>query len=150
MATTITDITSSSFRNHSSLSSSSQRLSWSPNSMVYDERRNHSLPMKLNNPDSPQHQHCHRHGDCGISSGIPSLSPTAKEDTLSCNTATSEKYDRSEKAAAQEERSRGLRHRIPNIYVKCSQSLLLENTASVARDHLGTFKGRKRKRERER
>ena len=131
--------------NHSSTGSSTpQRLSWSPTTMIYDERRNNSLPVKLNDPTENIDYHQQYHADC-TSSAIPSLSPTAHEDTPSCcNTNHKEKYDDSGKSLSSQEQEYSekrlfkiFRDRIANVYTKHSQSLLLENTASVARDHLG-------------
>ena len=131
--------------NHSSTGSSiSQRLSWSPTTMVYDERRNNSLPVKLNDPTATINYHQQYHGD-RTSSAIPSLSPTANEETPACcNTNHKEKYDDSGKSLSSQEQEYSekrlfeiFRDRIPNVYTKYSQSLLLENKASVARDHLG-------------
>ncbi|KAI7851815.1 hypothetical protein BDC45DRAFT_515110 [Circinella umbellata] len=124
-----------------SCSSTPHRLSWSPTTMVYDKRRNNSLPLQLNNPANIDYQQQY-HGDC-TSSTIPSLSPTANEENRSCcNTNHKEKYDDMVKSRSSQEEysekqlSKVFRDKIPNIYTRYSRSLLLENKASVARDHL--------------
>ncbi|KAI9269025.1 hypothetical protein BDA99DRAFT_503273 [Phascolomyces articulosus] len=153
-----TTTTPSSIHNHSSCSSiaaNNNRLSWSPTTVIYDERRNNSLPVKLNDPNYPHHRH-HQHqllqGGC-TSSAIPSLSPTVNEDARSCDTTTHphEKYhhhlDKEISTSSehqdldhhQQRQHLNFQYRIRNVYTKYSQSLLLENTASVARDHLGMF-----------